>query len=202
MRIAVKETPVYHFAELSDEAKERVRQWYLDDPIRTDLFSADCNEWYAENFPNSKLKASYSLSSCQGDGYNTEGKLRLSDVINKLDFSKKEKRTLHFYFDNLWTTYTFQENQDYGFSCKFIDKKFVEDTVDECVKEMVERYHWRNINKSLIEDFYEKTFDYFEDIDKQFEKSGYEYFYETDDGEIAEVCEANGWEFTENGDFY
>lgn len=202
MRIAVKETPVYHFTELSEKAKEVARIWYLDDPNRTNIFSDDCQNWYDLNFPNSSLKPSYELRYCQGDGYNTKGELRMSDVIDKLDFSEKEKRTLHFYFDNLWNTYTFQTNRNYGYSCKFIDKKFIEDTVEECVEEMVEQYHWKNINKSLIEDFYEKTFDYFENMDKEFEKSGYKYFYEADDDEIAEVCEENNWEFTENGDFY
>ena len=30
---------LYTFDELDEKAKERVRQWYLDDPIRTDIFT-------------------------------------------------------------------------------------------------------------------------------------------------------------------
>lgn len=201
MRIAVKKTPVYHFSELSDEAKEKVKQWYLDDPIRTDLFSEDCNEWYAENFPNSELKASYSLSYCQGDGYNTTGKLRIYDVIDKLALTDKEKRTLHFYYDELNTLYTFAQDYWYCYSCKSRDKREIEDIVAEDLEDM-SYYHWKNVNVPLIKKMYEMIFDYFANIDRQFEKSGYEYFYEADDEEVSECCDANDWEFDANGEFY
>lgn len=36
----------------------------------------------------------------------------------------------------------------------------------------------------------------------QYEKDGYKYFYEPDGEEIAEACEANGWEFLKDGTFY
>lgn len=202
MRIAVKKTPVYNFSELSEDAKEKVRQWYLDDPIRTDLFSENCNNWYIENFPNSELKATYSLGYCQGDGYNTEGKLRIYDVIDKLDITDKEKRTLHFYYDELNTLYTFERNNHYGYSCKFIDMKYIDSTVEDDVNDMKYYYHWKNINIPLIKKMYELIFDYFEDIDANFEKSGYEYFYEVDDEEVSETCDANDWEFTASGQFY
>jgi len=36
----------------------------------------------------------------------------------------------------------------------------------------------------------------------RYEKYGYKYFYEPDEEEITEACEANGWEFLEDGTFY
>lgn len=44
--------------------------------------------------------------------------------------------------------------------------------------------------------------DMFVMLSGQYEKYGYKYFYEADEEEITEVCEANGWEFLEDGTFY
>lgn len=200
MRTVIKEIKAYSYPELSEKAKERVKQWYLDDPDRNIVFRDYCKEFYINEFPNSRLEPRYSLCYCQGDGYNTEGKLRISDVIDKLDLTEKEKRTLHFYFDNLQTTYTFETNRQYGYSCKFIDRKYVEATVDEAVED-AEGNRWKNVNSSLIRKMYELIFDYFEELDNTFEKSGYKYLYEVDEDEMSETCEANNWEFSENGEF-
>ena len=35
---------LYTFDELGEEAKEYVRQWYLDDPARVDIFTEDITE--------------------------------------------------------------------------------------------------------------------------------------------------------------
>lgn len=200
MKKIIKEITVYNYSELSNEAKEKVKQWYLDDPIRTDLFSEDCNEWYAENFPNSELKASYSLNYCQGDGYNTTGTLYYEDVIDKLDLKEKDKKILHSYFDNSGISYIFCSDNWYGYSCKFLDKKDTTGILEDISNELEDKEI--KFNKELLEEFLIKTFDYFEDIDKTFEEDGYKYFYEVGEEEISEACEANEWMFREDGTFY
>ena len=199
MRTTTKEIKAYSYPELSEKAKERVKQWYLDNSLRNDIFYDNCKEFYVTEFPNSNLEPHYSLNSCQGDGYNTEGKLRISDVIDKLDLTDKEKRTLHFYFDRLGTVFVFYKNTRYGYSCKFIDRKYIDGYVEDAIEDAKD-YHWRNVNTSLIKKMYELMFDYFEELDETFEKSGYKYLYEVDEEEISEVCEANNWEFSENGE--
>lgn len=200
MKKIIKAITVYNYSELSNEAKEKVKQWYLDDPIRTDLFSEDCNEWYVENFPNSELKASYSLSYCQGDGYNTIGTLCYEDAIDKLDLKEKNKKILHSYFDNSGISYVFCDNNRYGYSCKFLDKKGITGALEDIFSELEDKEI--KLNKELLEEFLVKTFDYFEDIDKTFKEDGYKYFYEVDEEEISEACEANEWMFREDGTFY
>lgn len=44
--------------------------------------------------------------------------------------------------------------------------------------------------------------EYFTDLCKQYEEQGYEFFYPEDDTEFIELCEANEWEFYEDGTFY
>ena len=41
-----------------------------------------------------------------------------------------------------------------------------------------------------------------EKLSKTYEEYGYKYFYEVEDEEMTETCEANGWEFLEDGSYY
>ena len=105
-----KTTKVYEYMELSDDAKENAKQWYLNDDSRsyelTDIFMEDIHQI----FPNSKLEVQWSLSSCQGDGVNIYGSVDLHDIFSlpgsgrapELDWIKgflteKEIRTMEFY---------------------------------------------------------------------------------------------------------
>lgn len=80
MRKVIEEKTVYLFSELSEEAKEKVRNWYLESQD-TYIFSEDCEEELREIFPNSGLDVQYSLSYCQGDGFNIFGNLDIDDFI-------------------------------------------------------------------------------------------------------------------------
>ena len=42
----------------------------------------------------------------------------------------------------------------------------------------------------------------FVELSKQYEEYGYKFFYEVEEEEMKEICEANGWEFLEDGSFY
>ena len=87
MRTATVEYKVYTFAELSESAKEKVRQWYLEgqEPY---IFSEDCEMWLSERFRNSELKVQYSLGYCQGDGLNIYGTLNLYDMYEQIQEKK------------------------------------------------------------------------------------------------------------------
>ena len=201
MKKITKTIELYKFEELSKEAQEKVVQWYMDDPFRNDIFSEMCNEFYNSEFPNSELEAHYDLSYCQGDGYNTEGKLQIYDIIDKLKFTDEEKKILHSYYDEMNTTFMFHCNRQYSYSCKFIDKKYIDEYVEDDVDNLV-YYSFPNADSNLIKRMYEQIFDYFENIDRQFEKDGYKFFYEPDMEEIVGSCEANDWWFTKDGKFY
>ena len=64
-----REFNVYNFNELSKEAKERVRSWYLEwqSSELGYIFEDDCMERLKELFPDSDLKIQYSLNYCQGN---------------------------------------------------------------------------------------------------------------------------------------
>jgi len=193
-----KEFTVYKYNELSEDSKEKVKQWLLDDDLRNELLHEDITEDLKYLFPKSELKVHYSLEYCQGDGLNVEGKLSLYDIINKLKYTDKEKRTLKFYFDNSENSYTFESNRRDGYSCKFIDRKFIGDAANESVEELQSRA-FKNINKSLLTNFYDDMLDYFEKYESKWEDIGYKYLYEISDEEAEEECNANDYEFFADG---
>lgn len=190
----------YTYDELNDQAKEKVKQWYLENEIRNDIFYEDICEYLNTEFPNSELKVDYSLSYCQGDGLNIYGTLNLYDFLDKWQTGEKEKRTIQFYIDQAIYKYTFERNNHYCYSCKFIDKKYINDSVCEWIDEL-KYQQMKNINEELITQFYTDMINYFEELDNQFEKDGYKYLYDCDDEEVKECCEANDYYFTETGEF-
>lgn len=196
MRTYTKDYTVYNYNELSEEAKEKVKQWLLNDDIRSKFFYEDIIEDFRCEFPRSELKVCFSLGYCQGDGLNVYGKLNFYDMLDKLDYTDKEKRTLEFYFDNGDHWYTFSKNNHYCYSCKFIDRKYIYDTIDEFINNLD---GYRNINTELITRFYNDFINYFDEYDHEQEKAGYKYLYEISEEEAAEECNANEYEFFIDG---
>jgi hypothetical protein len=190
----------YKYNELSEEAKENVARWYLDDAMRDEYFSEDVENTLFEDFKNSNLHVVFSLCNCQGDGLNIEGRLNLYDFIDFWEASEKEKRTIKKYIDNSLYYYDFYKNNHYGYSCKFLDKKYIEDEIKEFVDNL-EYLSFKNIKIDIIRKFYNNMIDYFEELDDYFKKAGYKYFYEPDEEEIATACDANEWYFDEEGNF-
>lgn len=189
----------YKYNELTDKAKEKVKSDYLNDPILSDLFTEDIIQDLSFLFPNSDLKVNYSLCYCQGDGLNIHGTLKLYDFISVWEATEKEKRAIGYYIDNSENEYTFNKNNHYCYSCKFIDKKYIDDDIAEFI-DYLNYYSIRDINKELITRFFNDIVDYFQELDKEWEKAGYKYFYEIDDESIIEWAEANDYYFDEDGE--
>lgn len=190
----------YTYEELNGRAREAVKRWYLDDPTRSDIFHETIIDFLKEEFPRSELKCCFSLGYCQGDGLNIYGKINLYDFVEKWNASDKEKRTILFYIDESFNQYTFEVNNHYCYSCKFIDKKYIDSTVEEFI-ENLEYQCIRSIHTHLIEQFFLDMINYFEELDRDFEKEGYNYLYNVDDEEIQESCAINEWYFDINGKF-
>ena len=107
MRIETVEHNVYTYGELEANAKEKVREWYLQgqEPfIFTDICEEDLNILFGEN----DLKVQYSLGYCQGDGFNIYGKINAKQIFDCLEnhnggtqlekfenvLTEKEKKTI------------------------------------------------------------------------------------------------------------
>ena len=81
MKTIIKTYEVYNYNELSEQAKEKVKNYYLISEIRNDLFQEDIKYNLSYYFNNSELDYQYSLSHSQGDGFNIYGKINVDEVI-------------------------------------------------------------------------------------------------------------------------
>lgn len=201
MRAAIREYRVYTFAELSESAKEKVRQWYLEGQ-EAYIFQDDCEMWLGELFPNSELKVQFDLGYSQGDGLNVYGIINLNDMYNQIQkrkpgiFTEKERKSLEWYLKEYGTDVKLKENWRYSY-CIADSYDFTENIIDDMEYGCI-----RDINYTALEKFNEAARDVLGDICGDLEKSGYEYFYEVDDDTLADWCEINEYEFTENGTIF
>ena len=60
MEVVTREYKVYNFSELSEDAKEKAKQWYLDDDFRPSEFTEIYEQDLRNIFPDSELKLQYS----------------------------------------------------------------------------------------------------------------------------------------------
>lgn len=211
MEVAIREYKVYNFSELSEDAKEKAKQWYLDDDFRPQEFENIYTEDLHYLFNNSDLKMQFSLSYCQGDGLNIYGKLDLMDVfaaIRDTDhsgeqfkqykdlLSEHEQKTIEAYMEACGREIELPYNRHY---CYCVDDRV--DFADEWI-EILEYCRYKNIQIDTIRKMEKLVGMMFENLSATYEKYGYDYFYNADDEVVNEACEANGWRFLEDGTFF
>lgn len=206
---------LYEYKELNDEAREKVKQWYLNDAVRTMMLTDDFECVFLNYFfPDSNLKVEWSLNSCQGDGVNIYGDLRLSEVIRYIEkwnpdehtykyvrdprgtFTQKELRRLRFYVDydhNDQDVMRLPGNRRYTY-CVADQAEFAEDMID-----VLDYWNLRDIDADLIRKFESACVDIVQNLCAEMEDYGYKYLYEVEDDEVEEACEANEWYFTAEG---
>ena len=173
----------------------------MEDFRECDFFTEDCLYQLKEMFPDSDLKVEYSLSSCQGDGFNIYGKMDIKDavdfVMSRTDKLNDNARffnwikglgyTLHLSENKARYSYCYVDYNDFAFS---ILDDFVQDGYDSNYSN-----HCGYLDKfdSILKDEIKK-------LCKEFEENGYNYFYEVEDEEIIETWENNEYEgFYEDG---
>ena len=210
MRTIIKKFNVYQYSELSEKAKEKVRFWYIDDPFRSEQLTDMINEDLENLFPNSKLKVQWSLCNCQGDGVNIYGDLDVMDLINLIQnhicgdtykkyenfFSAKEIKTIKSY-SGYCGDVDLPSNRRYSYCC--VD---MIDLADDWFDILLNEYYFRNINCNLLHKLEKFVIDIIEEYCRDWETVGDKYLYEPEEDEIEEICEANEWEFLEDGTYY
>lgn len=199
MQTITRTYQVYTYDELSEKAKEKVKEWYIDDPTRTDIFTEDIDYFLQENFSDSDLKVQYSLAYCQGDGLNIYGKLYCRDMLDKIDwsdFSEKQQRFIRWAVSEFDSYAIIPCNRHYCY-CIADKADFTGALADD-----LENCRMRDINYVALGKFEAACIAYFEELCGKFECEGYEYFYNPPEEEISETCNANGWTFTADGNFF
>lgn len=205
MRTATVDYEVYKYNELTDGAKEKVKEWYLEgrEPY---VFTEDCEMDLENLFGENDLKVQYSLGYCQGDGFNIYGKIYAESIFKCLEnhnggtqlaefenvLTEKEKKTILHYAEECGAI-ELPMNSRYCYSlADYIE--FAEDWEGE-----LEDCEYKNINVDALKKFEGLVKGIFETLCASYEKWGYEYFYEISEEDLEEMCEANEYEFLEDG---
>lgn len=204
------EYKIYKYNELSDEAKENVKKWYLESFHDTDLFTEDCENDLYNLFGGNSLYVQYELNYCQGDGFNIYGKINVESIFKCLEnhnagsqlepfesvLTDNEKRTILHYAEECGEI-ELPKNNRYTYS--LADRI---DIVDDWTFQL-ENCVYRDINIDTLKKFEGLVRDIFTVLCDHYEKIGYEWFYgEVSDEEVEECCEANEYEFLEDGSLY
>lgn len=201
------EYSVYQYEELSEGAKEVAKEWYLGGQD-TETFAECLNETLYYLFPNGNLNVEFSLNCCQGDGLNIYGEVTVSDILQflygerseditdklRIRLSEKDVKTIKHYNDfSSDLTINLPRNR-YGCCCISNQIRFAEEWIEE-----LEYNCFNNIKRETILKFESVVREIFTMLCKDYETWGYKYFYEISDEDMAEICEANGYEFLESG---
>lgn len=192
-----REYEVYEYKELCEKAKEKVKEWYLNGQ-EAYIFTDMCKEDLKNLFPNSELEVEYSLSYCQGDGFNIYGTICLDEVLEKIadQFTAKELKFFKWVFNRYGSTFKMKSNHRYCY-CICSRNDFSEDILSNMEYEQM-----RGIPTATLEKFNKLVGEYLDNLCGEFEKNGYDYFYEISDEDLQEECEANDWVFTSDGEFF
>lgn len=196
MRIETITKKIYTFKELSAEAQEKIKEWYLNDDYRVDNLLDTFNEDLYNIFGVNNLKVQFSLSYCQGDGVNIYGIISVEQFLNAFPekFSDEEKATLLEYAG-------YNENIELPMNRRYcfplIDKIDIADRFTDLLE-----YYGIDANYELLRDFENYVKKVFTKLCNDMENIGYDYLYEMEKDELQETCEANDWEFLEDGTFW
>lgn len=206
MKTVMVEYEVYKYNELREEAKEKVKNWYLEgrEPF---VFTEDCKEDLNNLFGKNNLNVQYSLGYCQGDGFNIYGKIDAESIFNCLE--KHNGGTQLEKFENVLTEKEKKTILHYAKECREIELPInsrycysLASYIDVADSWEYDLYGYKNIDVETLQKFEKLVRDIFNTLCSSYEKWGYEYFYEISEEDLEEMCEANGYEFLEDGTIF
>ena len=110
--------------------------------------------------------------------------------------TEKEKKTILHYAEECGAI-NLPMNNRYCYSlANYID------IADDWEYQLENYSGYSNINVEVLKKFEKLVRKIFETLCRSYEKQGYEYFYEISEEDLEEMCEANGYEFLEDGTIF
>lgn len=206
-----KEIKLYEYQDLSPQAKEVVKNWYIDDECRIDILYHYLLNYLSFLFPHSPLNVQFDISCTQGSGLNIYGILDWMDMKNYLknykseehngekliydwNFSEKQEKRLDHYMNI--ATLNLDRNMRYTFCMVKRDEHFAAD-----ISWPLEQECYKNINYNLIDQISCIMSNAIISLCNEMYNYGYEYLFEPSDDEIQMACEENEWYFDKDGKF-
>ena len=212
-------TNVYEFIELSDDAKQRVRDWYLrtyhTSNVFTDMIVEDLRNIFGQDV---NLDVEYSLGYCQGDGVNVYGRMQWETILDFMgsdvagELSKKyanvltedEKNTLRKWSDEYsdihYNDIGFVEIPRHNYDNYCYSLAGYIEFAEDCSAELY--YYDVEDSTNILGRFENACRKLFSEINSVYEKWGYEYFYEISDEDLNDELCSMGMEFLGDGELY
>ena len=204
---------LYSFNELAPDVQqkiiERERQYLLEDPDKTDIFSDMIETEYKEEFPHSELSVQYSLCYCQGDGLNTYGTVTIEDMKKHIIINPV---LLQFFNEIDFTYFYLPENRtlySYSYADRFDLIQAIEIDNQHDIETIIENstfYNNKNMILEELENLNDQICSFWTIFNEHWERKGYNFFYVITDEDVLEFIEANmGLDvecFTEDGQYY
>ncbi len=195
MRTVSKEVRIYKYAELSQKAKEKVRNNYIEN-LDADVFTEQIIEDLREKEPKN-LRPLYSLSYCQGDGLCLYGSIEFKEITGELKDI--------FYKDLKLSDYRIIKNlKDYSrISFNHIGRYYHKHSVDIdiCIDGNLSSKSYEN-HRKVADKLIRNIKEWYLDLCGEYEKQGYDFFYGITSDELQEYCDSMGYEFLENGTMF
>lgn len=173
---------VYDFAELSAEARNRVRNWYLKG-LDLEAFEENWADTLGVKFPESDIAVSFSKVDGRANIYGTITRLDLVELVRE-NLTPDEADELRRLFSK------------YFFEWVMFDTHHACDAYNY-VEDITSARHLATLNK-----FNRLVHEAMSSLCREVEADGYVFFHEVADSDLESWCEANGYEFLENGELY
>lgn len=200
MKKVTKNYNVFEYGELSEKAKEKVKNDYLINWAEesTTFFYETALEYLKSKYPNSNLDIEFDLSCCQGSGLNIYGVFALADF----DYSGKDD--YNWLIDFVEDIELSQHKDRYTYSLKQVDKtRKYYDVINDYEATLDHEYIELNeAGKCAIEKLVNDIMDMLEQEEQKLYKQGDYMVNEIDDEEMQETAKANGWEYLEDGSMF
>lgn len=216
MRTVIETKEVYKYNELSDGAKEKAKEYILEH-YRTPEDFSDMVKCDLENLfgVNNGLDFSYDFNYSQTDAFNIHGNIKAETILDFMDsdtageLSKKYGSVLSDNDKNKIREWC-KEYRDIHYNGIGIITLYQNYRVIYCMAEAINfadywatELHYYDIEDTDILFTFEKACrDLFTELCEMYNDWGCDYFFEVNDEEMIEFCDANDIEFYDDGTVY
>jgi len=189
MKTLVKEITAYQYEELSECAKKKAKENYLAKEHLPEFFSEDLGENLKEWFGLYYLKTYFSLSCCQGDGLCLYGRIEHSELFDNDKFKKIAFKGIHY--KQIQSVYDELQGIDFIHRSRYYSANTV--NIESCENNP------SNKQAAIIEKIISNVKSWYFSFCEEWEKNGYNYFYEISDKEMEHICYEDEYLFTQDG---
>lgn len=181
----------YRYSELSEKAKEKAKEEYIEHDRAPGDFSMMLIEYLKGTYNLQNLDTYYSLSYSQGDGLCLYGEISYSEIFHNEMFRKIALKGLRGGQITSVKENLFKVNFKHSGRYYYANSTNIESEENS--------YNITDKQYSLLEIVASNITDWYLSFCKEWEDIGYDFFYKVSDEEMEENSDANDYYYEEDG---